>query len=116
MTRIKGKSVYGIVDLLVLQTLSRSGQMHGLTIIDEVRRSSGDYLKLERGALYPALHRLLKEGLLKAEWRISEKRRRARFYEITPAGREELRRTLKEWKEHTGAVCKVLGLAWEENQ
>ena len=116
MTRIKGKSVYGTVDLLVLRTLERGGEMHGLAIIDEVRKSSGDYLKLEDGALYPALHRLQKEGLLKAEWRISDKRRRARFYAITPAGRRELQRTILDWKEHTGAVCKVLGIAWEEKR
>ncbi len=108
--------MYGTVDLLVLQTLSSGGQRHGLEIIDEIRRSSDDLLNVEDGALYPALHRLQKEGLLKAEWRISEKRRRAKFYQITPEGIKELQRTLEEWKERTGAVCKVLGLAWEENQ
>lgn len=108
--------MYGTVDLLVLQILSSGGQRHGLEIIDEIRTISNDLLHVEDGALYPALHRLQKEGLLKAEWRISEKRRRAKFYQITPEGIRELQRTLEEWKEHTGAVCKVLGLAWEENQ
>jgi transcriptional regulator len=114
MARVSGKSMYGTVDLLVLQVLSSGGPKHGLEIIDEIRTTSEDLLQVEDGALYPALHRLQKEGLLKAEWRISDKRRRAKFYEMTPAGRKELRKTLEEWKEHTGAVCKVLGIAWGE--
>ena len=65
---------------------------------------------MEEGALYPALHRLERQGLVEGEWQISEKRRRARFYEITTAGKKALRAELKNWIEHTEAVGKVLGL------
>ena len=113
MSRITDRSLYGMVDLLVLKTLSQGEEKHGLSIIDEIRKTSGDFLTVEDGALYPALHRLQKEGLLKAEWKISEKRRRAKFYRITSGGRKELNRAVREWKRHTVAVGKVLEVTWE---
>ena len=113
MSRITDRSLYGMVDLLVLKTLSSGEQKHGLSIIDEIRKNSNDFLTVEDGALYPALHRLQKEGLLKAEWKISEKRRRAKFYRITASGRRELNGAIREWKRHTVAVGKVLEITWE---
>ncbi|MFC1530006.1 PadR family transcriptional regulator [Gemmatimonadota bacterium] len=112
MSRITDRSLYGMVDLLVLKTLSSGGEMHGLSIIDEIRKTSGDFILIEDGALYPALHRLQKEGLLKAEWRISDKRRRAKFYTITADGRRELKKAVTAWQRHTTAVGMVLEINW----
>jgi transcriptional regulator len=103
-----------MVDLLILKILGDGDPRHGLEILDGIRRNSGGYLTIEDAALYPALHRLQKEGFLKGEWRISEKRRRAKFYELTPAGQRELERAVSAWKRHTGAMCKVLEIAWGE--
>jgi transcriptional regulator len=114
MSRLTDRSVYGMVDLLVLKTLSRGGELHGLSIIDEIRKTSGEFLHIEDGALYPALHRLQKEGLLLAEWRISEKRRRAKFYTITADGRRELKQAVTAWRQHTTAVGRVLEIEWGE--
>jgi DNA-binding PadR family transcriptional regulator len=88
--------------------------MHGLAIIDAVRETSGEHLQIEDAALYPALHRLDRRGLLKGEWRISDKKRRAKFYEITPAGHEQLERSLEEWRTHTRAMGKVLDIVPED--
>lgn len=114
MKLINSNNLYGTVDLLILRTLSFGGPRHGLAIADEIHRLSGEYLNIEEGALYPALHRLQRAGLLRGEWKVSEKQRRARFYEVTPEGRKELKRALLEWKRHTGAVSKVLKIAWAE--
>jgi PadR family transcriptional regulator PadR len=114
MTLIRSRGFYGEIDILVLKTLSGGKSMHGLAIIDAVRKSSGDYLQIEDAALYPALHRLHRKGLLKGEWQISDKKRRAKFYEITPAGRKELARALEEWTTHTRAMGQVLEIQPED--
>ena len=114
MTLIRSRGFYGEIDILVLKTLSGGESMHGLAIIDAVRKSSGDYLQIEDAALYPALHRLHRKGLLKGVWRISDKKRRAKFYEITPAGRKELARALEEWTAHTRAMGQVLEIQPED--
>ncbi len=103
--------MYGSVDLLILKTLTFGGPMHGLAIGEEIRKLSRDRLQIEGNALYPSLHRLEGKGLLKGEWRISEKGRRARFYVLTTAGQKCLRKDMKEWISHTDAVRYVLELA-----
>ena len=103
-----------MVDLLILRTLFRAGSTHGVGIAEEIFSLSGDRVHLDEGALYPALHRLEKDGFIRGEWRITEKRRRARFYELTARGEKHLNTELTEWKEHTGAIRRVLGLALEE--
>jgi PadR family transcriptional regulator PadR len=114
MTRVGRRGFYGEIDILVLKTLGHGEPMHGLAIIDAVRESSGEYLQIEDAALYPSLHRLHRKGLLKGEWKISEKRRRAKFYELTLAGRKELARALKEWTAHTRALGRVLEVKPED--
>ena len=110
----RGKSgpgaIYGTLDALVLQTLEADGPLHGLEIARLIERRSEDVLRIDEGALYPALHRLQKRGLIEGEWQISEKRRRARFYQITDPGRVALRAEVEDWKKHTAAVEKVLGI------
>ena len=104
-------SMYGSVDLLILKTLSLGGPRHGLEIIEEVRLFSKDQLKIEGNALYPSLHRLERKGLVRSEWRISERGRRARFYLLTPAGTKRLQKGMKEWIRHTDAVRLVFDVA-----
>lgn len=103
--------MYGSVDLLILKTLSLGGPKHGLEISEEVRRLSNEQLKIEGNALYPSLHRLERKGLVRSEWRISEKGRRARFYLLTPAGVKRLQKGMKEWIRHTDAVRLVFDIA-----
>ena len=114
MARVGSRGFYGEIDLLVLKTLAHGKAMHGLAIIDAVRESSGEYLKIEDAALYPSLHRLHRKGLLKGEWKISDKKRRAKFYEITAAGRKELERALEEWTARTRAMGRVLEIMPED--
>jgi len=111
MADINSNIMYGSVDLLILKTLTFGGPRHGLAIGEEIRRLSGERLNVEGNALYPSLHRLENKGLVRGEWRISDKRRRARFYSITPAGRKRLQKAVQEWIRHTEAVRAVLEFA-----
>jgi PadR family transcriptional regulator PadR len=106
---IDSTSLYGTLNLLVLQAVS-SGPLHGLAIARAIQARSKDVLKIEEGALYPALHRLERDGLLASEWGTSENNRRAKFYRITVKGRKRLDREVEEWVRHTGAVRHLLGV------
>jgi len=112
MPRKTASAMYGNLDLLILHTLRTTGPSHGLGIIDAIEAGSEGAMRVEDGALYRALHRLEEDGFLKAEWRISDKNRKAKFYALTSAGERELERTQKEWKRHTEVVSKVLGIRW----
>jgi transcriptional regulator len=98
----------GTVEFLALTALARGGRMHGFEILGWVRRSSSGQLVIEEGALYPALHRMEKRGWLDAEWAISEKGRRAKYYEITAAGRRALREETRGWEDYVAAVARVI--------
>jgi len=99
--------VQGTLDLLVLRVLA-SGPMHGYGIATRVHdRTDGD-LAIEDAALYQALHRLDRQGLVDAEWRASDNNRRARYYTLTPAGRQRLRDETANWRRYTRAVDAVL--------
>ena len=97
----------GTVDILVLQTLAW-GPMHGYAVASWVRERTGGVLELEDAPLYKALHRLEKQGYVEAEWGLSENNRRARFYQLTPAGRGQLRSEAATWRRYAEAVFKVL--------
>ena len=97
----------GTLDLLVLQALNW-GPLHGYAIGRWIRETGGGPLQVEEGALYPALHRLKKAGLLTVDWGQSETGRQAKFYELTPAGREYLTAETERWNAHVGAVEAVL--------
>src|ERR1700741_1716136 len=84
-----GELIPGTLDMLILKTLSRGAQ-HGYSIAQFIQQAARDVLKVEEGALYPALHRLEVRGLLKAEWGASENNRRAKYYRLTAGGRPEL--------------------------
>lgn len=100
--------VQGTLDLLVLRTLV-AGPMHGYGIAAHVRERTAGELKLEDAALYQALHRLDRRGLLEAEWGPSENNRRARYYSLTAAGRQRLRQEIADWRRYLRAVEAVLG-------
>jgi transcriptional regulator len=100
----------GTLDVLILKSLSW-GPAHGYAVAELVRDRSGEELKVEEGALYPALHRLEKRGLLEAEWGVSENNRRAKFYRLTAAGRAHLRAETQVWKRYAAAVTRVLEAA-----
>jgi PadR family transcriptional regulator PadR len=99
--------VQGTLDLLVLRALA-SGPMHGYGIATLVHERTGGHLAVEDAALYQALHRLDRQGLVDAEWRPSENNRRARYYTLTPGGRQRLREETANWRRYSRAVEAVL--------
>jgi transcriptional regulator len=100
----------GTLDMLVLKTVSR-GAMHGYSIAQSIQEASSDVLKVEEGALYPALHRLEVRGLLKSEWGSSDNNRRAKFYKLTALGRRELEHEADYWTRVAGAVTRIMQTA-----
>jgi len=99
--------VQGTLDLLVLRVLA-SGANHGYGIATLVSERTGGELAIEDAALYQALHRLDRQGLVEAEWAPSENNRRARYYTLTPAGRRRLRDETAVWRRYTRAIDAVL--------
>jgi PadR family transcriptional regulator, regulatory protein PadR len=98
----------GTLDLLILRTLSLEPQ-HGWGISERVQQMSSEVLRIQQGSLYPALHRLERRGWIKARWGTSDNNRRARYYELTKAGRKQLEAETDLWKQLTTAVNQVLG-------
>src|ERR1700689_4490923 len=102
----------GTLDMLILRTLTRT-PMHGYGIALAIRRLSDDVLTVEEGSLYPALARLLVQGWVKAEWKMTETNRRARFYKLTAAGRRQLGIELSQFEKMIAAIGRVLQDAQE---
>src|SRR5215212_7767454 len=88
MPKEKNDLIYGTLDMLILKALQHEPR-HGLGIADRIQQISADVLRVEQGSLYPALYRLEAEGWIKAEWGVSENNRKARYYELTAAGRKQ---------------------------
>jgi PadR family transcriptional regulator, regulatory protein PadR len=101
--------VQGTLDLLILKTLSLQ-PMNGWSIAKRIVQVSQEVLQVQQGSLYPALHRLERQGWIKAEWKASENNRRAKFYSLTAAGRKQLRSELDNWRRLSSAI----GLVVEE--
>lgn len=97
----------GTLDMLVLKALSW-GSMHGYEVTRWLEERSGDALRIEEGSLYPALHRLARRGLVKAEWGVSENNRRAKYYTLTADGRRQLRAEATSWEQFAAVVGRVL--------
>lgn len=93
--------------MMILQSLTRE-PMHGYALVQHIKQRSNDLLQVEEGSLYPALQRLLKEGLLKAEWEISASNRRVRTYRITAAGKKHLNAEISSFERMLGAIAMVL--------
>ena len=94
--------------MLILKTLSR-GPMHGWGIAQHIQQVSDDVLRVEEGSLYPALHRLELDDLIDSDWGVSDNNRRAKFYELTAAGRQRLRRETEGWNRLVAAMASALG-------
>jgi PadR family transcriptional regulator, regulatory protein PadR len=105
-----GDLLQGTLDLLILKALAR-GAMHGYSVAEWIHASSQDVLRVEEGALYPALHRLELRGLLSSEWGLSDNNRRAKYYALTAAGRKQLAAESEYWRRMSGAVARVLQMA-----
>ncbi len=97
----------GTLDLLILRTL-QTGPMHGWDIAERIEQTSQKVLQVNQGSLYPALHRLEHQGWIKADWGISELGRRARFYQLTAAGRKQLDLESADWDRISEAINRVL--------
>ena len=102
-----GELLQGTLDMLILKTLTR-GPLHGYSIAEFIQETSEDALRVEEGALYPALHRLELRGLLASEWGVSENNRRAKYYRLTAAGRKQLAEQTTRWDRLVHAVNRVL--------
>jgi PadR family transcriptional regulator len=103
----------GTLDLLILKAVSL-GPLHGYGVLLRIGQISGQALLIEQGALYPALFRLVRQGLLKASWDKSDNNRRAKFYELTVAGRKRLREETDWWNRLAAAIATVLAAQPEE--
>jgi PadR family transcriptional regulator, regulatory protein PadR len=97
----------GTLDLLVLKTVALE-PMHGWGIAQRIQQVSKDVLQVQQGSLYPALYRLERKGLIQAEWGASENNRRAKYYSLTKAGREQLEKEQAEWERLSSAVAMIL--------
>lgn len=100
----------GTLDLLILKALSL-GPMHGWAISERIQQVSRDTLQIPQGSLYPALHRLERRGWISAEWGASDNNRKAKYYELTRAGRRQLGAETESWEKLTKAVDLVLRMA-----
>jgi transcriptional regulator len=98
----------GTLHLLILQTLARAGELHGFEIAESIEQLSGDVLTVEEGSLYPALQRMLAKGWLTAEWGSTAGNRRARYYQLTRAGRKQLDAETAQFQRVTGAIVRVI--------
>jgi PadR family transcriptional regulator PadR len=105
-----GDLLQGTLDMLILKTLVR-GQKHGYAIAESIGAASEEALRVEEGALYPALHRLELKGLLGSEWGLSGNNRRAKYYRLTPAGRKTLAAETERWTRMSTAIGRVMGTA-----
>ena len=100
----------GTLDLMVLQTLSSLGPLHGYGIARRIEQVSGDEILLNQGTIYAALVRLQQRGWISAEWGVSDNQRKAKFYAITTAGRTQLNRDIAYWRRLTSLMNRVLDL------
>jgi PadR family transcriptional regulator, regulatory protein PadR len=101
----------GALDLLILKTLSQVGSMHGYGIVMHLRRVSGELIIVEEGSLYPALHRMEQNGWVRANWAVTDYGRKARWYALTKAGREQLASREKNWEQVVKGVNAILRFA-----
>ena len=93
----------GTLDMLILKTL-QWGEQHGYGISQAIRAGSGEVLQVETGSLYPALHRMERQGWIKAEWGTTENNQRAKYYQLTAAGKKQLTREHSRWKQMAAAI------------
>lgn len=109
MRRTKASSslLHGSLEALILKTLSHGGR-HGYGIARWIEATTEEVVQVEEGSMYPALARMERRGWVRAEWGLSEKGRRAKFYHLTDRGREQLERQTEEWSKFSSAVSRIL--------
>lgn len=103
----KAELLQGTLDMLILKTLS-SGKLHGYAIARQIQQTSNEALVVEEGSLYPALHRMERRGWIEHEWGLSESNRRAKYYQLTSAGRKQLTAEKKRWNRFVEAIAIVM--------
>jgi transcriptional regulator len=103
----KSDLVQGTLDMLVLRVLSR-GELHGWGITQKLEQLSARALQVDEGSLYPALYRMEDRGWIEAEWKMTEKGRRAKFYALTKLGRKQLETEMKSWDRMTAIIAQVM--------
>jgi len=101
----------GALDLLILKSLAQLGSMHGYGIATHIERVSDELLNVEEGSLYPALHRMEQSGWVRADWAVTESRRKAKFYTLTAAGRKQLAEREQSWEQVVKGVQAILRFA-----
>jgi PadR family transcriptional regulator len=107
MATERGDLLRGTLEMLILRSLE-SGRMHGYAITERLQRVSDDVLTVDEGSLYPALYRMQRRGWLESEWGRSENNRKARFYSLTSAGREQLQAASSNWVRFSEAVARAM--------
>jgi len=105
--RTNASQLHGTLDMLVLKVL-KDGAQHGYGIAVRLQQLSSDVLQVEEGSLYPALYRMEQRGWIASSWGASENNRRARFYQLTRAGRKQLEAETASWHRLSGAVARIL--------
>jgi PadR family transcriptional regulator, regulatory protein PadR len=108
MGQAKTDVLQGTLDLMVLKTLEALGPLHGYGIARRIEQVSENLLQLNQGTLYPALLRLQQRGWIKSEWGTSENNRKAKFYQLSPAGRRQLAVEAKNWERISGVMARLL--------
>ena len=98
----------GTLALMVLKTLERTGPLHGYGIARQIEQTSADLLSVNYGTLYPALLKLEQEGYISSEWGLSDNNRKAKFYQLTRAGRKQIEKETKEWEQTTAILARFL--------
>lgn len=104
----KSEILQGTLDLMILQSLQTMGPLHGWGLARRIEQISNDALFLNQGTIYPALVRLEQNGWIKSEWGLSENNRKAKFFEITKAGRRQLTKEANSWRRIAGIISRLL--------
>src|SRR5215213_9086244 len=103
----------GTLDLLILKSVSL-GQLHGYAVLLRIEQITAGALQIQQGALYPALYRVERQGLIESEWGVSDNNRRAKFYKLTALGRQRLRDEAASWNRFSNAMAAALGATSQE--
>jgi transcriptional regulator len=111
MNKPNNDILQGTLSLLVLRALEARGKMHGYALTGHIQKASAELLRVEEGSLYPALHRMEQDGWVRAEWGLTEKGRKARFYSLTSLGERQLAVQRESWERLTKGVSRVLRYA-----
>lgn len=111
MSKQANEVLQGTLSLLVLRALQARGRMHGYALTSHIQKASAELLRVEEGSLYPALHRMEQDGWVKAEWGVTDKGRKAKFYSLTRAGEEQLARERENWDRLIKGVSRALRYA-----